>query len=124
MMDPAYVDSTLSIFVLRLTIALIFFVHGPAKLKGTMGGFMTFIGFAETAGAAALFLGWLVPLASLGLAIIMCGAIWKKVHTWHVPFAAMDKTGWEFDLLILAGCLVLMCHGGGLYALDTHGITW
>ena len=104
--------------VLRLVIAAIFLTHGPKKIGGSMGSFMAFIGAAETAGGIAMVLGFLTQLAALGLGIVMLGAIWKKINEWHVPFTAMDKIGWEFDLMILAGCVVLLFMGGGFYGVD------
>ena len=32
---------------------------------------------------------------------------------WGMPFAAMDKTGWEFDLILFAANIFLLVHGGG-----------
>ena len=107
----------LSLLILRLTIAAIFLVHGPKKLQGTHGGFMTFIGVAETLGGIAILIGFLTQMAALGLAIIMIGATYKKITEWHIPFAAKNTTGWEFDLMILAGCIVLMTMGSGAYGL-------
>lgn len=106
------------IFVLRLAIAVIFFVHGTAKLDGKMGNFMRFIGITETIGSIALLVGFLTQLAAIGLAIIMLGALYKKIFEWHVPFTAMDKMGWEFDVMILAGCIALMTLGSGAYGVD------
>jgi uncharacterized membrane protein YphA (DoxX/SURF4 family) len=103
-----FLNDDLGVLALRLAIAGIFLVHGPPKLSGTMGTFMTFIGTAETLGGIAILLGVLVPWAALGLGIIMIGAIYKKAIQWNVPFTAMDKTGWEFDVLILAACIALI----------------
>jgi len=30
-----------------------------------------------------------------------------------VPFAAMDKTGWEFDLILLFASIAILLGGGG-----------
>lgn len=124
MLAPLYADADLSLLFLRLVIGFIFLKHGISKLDGKMGGFMTFIGAAETLGAVALIAGFLTPLASLGISIIMLGAIWKKVVEWKIPFTTMKATGWEFDLMILAGCLVLLCFGAGNYALDASLMAW
>lgn len=118
MLPSLYEYADLGFVLLRLTIATIFLVHGPKKLSGNMGPFMTFIGAAETVGALAVLVGFLTQLAALGLGIIMAGAISKKIFEWHIPFTAKDKTGWEFDLMILAGCIVLMTLGSGLFGLD------
>ena len=108
----------LGLLLLRLCIAAIFLVHGPKKLSGAMGGFMTFIGICETAGALAILAGFLTQLAVLGIAIIMIGATWKKINEWHIPFTTMQNTGWEFDLLILGTCLALLFLGAGAYSVD------
>lgn len=109
--------SNAGLLLLRLAIAAIFLVHGPKKL-GNMASFMGFIGVCETLGGLAVLFGFLTQLASLGLGIIMMGAIYKKMNAWHVPFAAMDKVGWEFDLMILGGCIALLTLGAGYYSVD------
>ena len=118
MIDILYNYGDLGVLLLRLALGVIFLVHGIKKLPGTMGGFMTFIGVAETAGGAALALGFLTQLAALGIAIIMLGAMYKKINEWKIPFTTQSQTGWEFDLLILAGCIALMTIGAGYYSVD------
>ena len=106
------------LLVLRLAVGVIFLYHGPRKLNGAMGGFMLFIGICETCGALAVIAGFLTQLAALGLSIVMLGAIYKKINEWHVPFSALDKTGWELDLMILSGCIALILLGAGNMAVD------
>lgn len=106
------------ILALRLALAVIFLVHGIKKLDGKMGNFMRFIGIAETLGGVAVGVGFLTQWAAIGLAIIMVGAMYKKIVEWHVPFTTMEKMGWEFDLVILGACLALMTLGSGLYGVD------
>jgi len=118
MTDIFYNYGDLGVLVLRLCLAAIFLVHGPKKLNGAQGNFMLFIGAAETAGGIAMLLGFLTQLAVIGLGIIMIGAIYKKMNEWHVPFTAMDKSGWEFDLLILGACITLLTLGAGAYSVD------
>ena len=79
---------------------------------------MGFIGLAELAGGAAVALGFLTQLASLGLGIIMIGATYKKINEWKIPFSSMTQTGWEFDLMLLAGCVALLLMGGGSMSVD------
>jgi uncharacterized membrane protein YphA (DoxX/SURF4 family) len=112
----AYGDT--GILLLRLCVAVIFLVHGTSKLDGKMGSFMRFIGTAETLGAVAVLAGFLTQWAAIGLAIIMLGAIYKKIAEWHVPFTAMDKMGWEFDFMILGACAALMTLGAGAFSVD------
>jgi len=118
MLDVFYDYGDLAVLLLRLSLAAIFLVHGPKKLNGAMGNFMTFIGVAETAGGLAMLFGFLTQLAAIGLGIIMIGAMYKKINEWHVPFTSMEKTGWELDLIILASCIVLLTLGAGAYSVD------
>jgi putative oxidoreductase len=118
MLDSLFYYGDAGILILRLVVAIVFLVHGIKKLDGKMGSFMTFIGIAETLGGAALLVGFLTQLAALGLAIIMLGAIYKKVVEWKVPFTTMEKMGWEFDLMILGACAALMTLGSGAYGID------
>ena len=107
-----------ALLALRLAIGIIFLVHGPKKL-GNIASFMGCIGIAETLGALAMIFGFLTAWAALGLGIIMLGAMYKKIAEWKVPFTAMDKTGWEFDFMILAGCIALMILGAGTLSVDS-----
>ena len=106
------------LLALRLAIGIIFVYHAKAKLGGKMGGFMQFIGVCEMAGGIALIAGFLTQLAALGLGIIMLGAIYKKINEWKIPFWSQNNTGWEFDFLILAGCIALILNGAGSIAVD------
>ncbi len=103
----------IGLFVLRLTVAAIFAYHAVPKLKNKMGSKFLLLGIAEGAAAAALAFGFYTQLAALLLAIVMVGAIWMKITKWRVPFAAMDKTGWEFDLILLAANIAILLGGGG-----------
>lgn len=116
--------SDVGLLVLRLTIALIFLLHASMKLKNSNGmasamgmegkGMMVFgLGVVETVSAIALAIGFYTQLAALVIAFIMVGAIAMKKMKWSVPFAAMDKTGWEFDLVLLAAAVVILLTGGG-----------
>lgn len=112
--------SEIGLLLLRIAIAAIFIVHGTKKLNGKQGGFMTFIGVCETLGAIAILFGVLTQLAALGIAIIMLGAMYKKINEWNIPFTAMDKMGWEFDLMILGACITLLTLGAGVYSVDMY----
>ena len=118
-----------ALFMLRGIIATIFIVHGIWKLqngaqmatglgKPHLNHFFTFLGAAETLGAFALLSGFLTQLAAAGLGIIMLGALYLKIFRWKVPFTSHDKSCWEFDLMILAGCLTIFVMGAGKIALD------
>ena len=112
----------LGLFVLRLVIAIIFVYHGLPKIKkskmmasamGMSPLFVLGLGLVEVLASLGLLLGIYTQFAALLLAIIMIGAIYMKSMKWGVPFGAHDKTGWEFDLILLAANLLIILEGGG-----------
>ena len=119
----------IGIFVLRATVALIFLVHGFWKIKNSPSvakssgmpesdWFFMLLGWIEALAALALLSGIFTQAAAALLGLIMIGAIYFKVVTWKIPFTAHDKTGWEFDLIILAACIFIVFAGAGRIALD------
>lgn len=118
------------LLLLRLAIGAVFIYHGMMKWSMQDASMlMTILKFAEPIGGIALILGVLTQLASLGLAIIMVGAIYMKATgfgssalNFAGTFAPQGGTGWEFDLVLLAGCLVLFFMGAGRMAVD--GMIW
>ena len=119
-----------SLLVLRLIVAATFLAHGKTKwamwntkpsdqMPASMLNIMRLLSICEPLGAVALIVGFLTQLAALGLTIIMLGAINLKVNKMKAPFAVTrDKPGWEFELLIVGGTIVLFFSGAGIYALD------
>lgn len=112
----------ISFLVLRLAVAAIFIYHSLPKLKNYQGmskaigmpaGMILALGMVELVSSLGMVFGVYVRFAALILAIVMIGAIYLKTAKWGVPFAAMDKTGWEFDLILLAAAVVLLANGGG-----------
>lgn len=101
------------LYALRLAVAVIFIYHAVPKLKGKMGQTFVFLGVVELVSGIGLILGVYVQLAALLLAVVMVGAIYMKIAKWNAPFSAHDKTGWEFDLILLAANLAILLTGGG-----------
>ncbi len=54
-----------------------------------------------------------MPYGAVLLIIVMLGAIYHKMFKWNTPFSALDKMGWEFDLVLLAANLAILLSGGG-----------
>ena len=117
------------LLALRLGVGIIFLVHGKMKLAmwgmepseqmpAQMISLMKLLSVVELLGGLALILGFLTQFASLGLGIIMIGAINMKIRTMKVAFFAQDNTGWEFDFILLASCLFLVLNGAGSIGLD------
>ncbi|MBI2406143.1 MAG: DoxX family protein [Candidatus Harrisonbacteria bacterium] len=114
--------NNVGLLVLRLAVAVIFIYHAMPKLKNAQGmaqmvgmpaGMILMLGTVEILSSVGLVLGIYAQLAALLLAIVMVGAIGMKTMKWGVPFAAMDKTGWEFDLILLAANIAILLGGGG-----------
>lgn len=114
--------NNIGLFVLRLAVAIIFIYHAWPKLKNAKGmaqmmgmpaGAVFTLGLVEFLASIGLIAGFYTQLSALLLAIVMVGAIKMKKIKWHIPFAAMDKTGWEFDLILLAASIAILLGGGG-----------
>ena len=103
----------IGLLILRLAISIIFLAHALPKIQNKMGGAFFLLGIVEGISSLALIIGFYQQVAALLLAVVMVGAIGMKITKWGVPFTAMDKTGWEFDFILLAANLVIMLGGGG-----------
>jgi putative oxidoreductase len=133
--------------VARGIIGGLFIGHGTQKLNGWFGGhgldgtsgMMASLGMhparrnavaagvSETAGGAALALGFATPLASAALMGTMITAI-RKVHLPNGPWAA--NGGYEYNLVLIAALLALAEEGAGdisvdaLLGLERTGVRW
>ena len=127
MLSTFFFYGGLGVFALRLALAAIFLVHGWPKLRnlkrtaaafGTMGfkpgGFWgTLVALLECFGGLALALGFFTQTFAALLALqFLTIIVWKLAR--RQPFVGSI----EFDLLILAGLLVLVLNGGGAWSLD------
>ena len=110
------------LLILRLSVAAVFVYHAMPKLKNAKGmaqavgmsaGMIFTLGAVELLSSVGLILGVYTQLAALLLAIVMIGAVYFKMAKWHISFSAMDKTGWEFDLILLAANIAILLNGGG-----------
>lgn len=109
--------SNIGSLVLRLAVAIIFIYHAFPKLKNAKGmaamvgmpsAMVLMLGLVELIVSIGLVFGYYTRFAALVLAIVMVGAIGMKIMKWHVPFAGTDKTGWEFDLILLAANIAIL----------------
>ena len=106
-------------FGIRAAIGVIFIVQGSGKFNPGFAGFLTNIGLpvemqipialAETIGGTLLIVGVLSRISSSILCIISLGAIF------HVKGASnlVGEGGFALDLMILAGCLIVIVAGPG-----------
>ena len=79
-----------------------------AKMIGFPTEAVFTLGAVELLSSVGLILGIYTQLSALLLGIIMIGAIYFKTMKWRVPFAAVDKTGWEFDFTLLAANIAIL----------------
>jgi len=126
----------LGVLLLRLCVALVFFVHGWPKINpnSQMGGVPGLTGFfksagiplpglgawivalLETVGAVLLALGIAVQPLGLALAFNMLVAIWAvKLRMAKASFSGQG--GWELEFILLVAALTLAFTGAGAYAI-------
>jgi putative oxidoreductase len=126
--------------VCRLILGIIFFIHGLQQTLGWFGGygfsgtihFMTAqLGIpsifaviailAQFLGGLGLIVGLLSRIAAFGIACVMLVAI-VKVHlavgffmNWY---GAQKGEGYEYHLLVLAICFLIIVKGAGALSID------
>ena len=115
-----YLDYAL--LMMRIMVGLVFAASGLADLKDPTGRGKSiglpkvatqFIGVAELLGASAVIAGVLIEPASVGLILIMLGAIQKKIFVWKTGFWGSDGLGWNYELILTSILLVTLFSGGG-----------
>jgi putative oxidoreductase len=111
---------------LRLMLAAIFGTSGWSHLSnpvarsksiGMSKPFTIFLGVAEVLGAAGVAIGVLASWASLGLILVMCGAIYKKAVVWKTGFWGQGSQGWRYDLVMIVMNSVVLTVGPGKFVL-------
>ena len=118
-----------ALFVLRLAVAAVFMYAGSAKwpfwsapvegMSATMLYIVRFLAIVEPLGSLALVFGVLTRWAAAGLGIIMVGAIYYARTTLNASiFTGPQGTGLDYNLLLLAGCTVLIAFGAGGWSVD------
>lgn len=119
----SYAD--VGLFLLRLTIAFIFMYHALPKVEDPIGvaikmghkfksPMVLIMGLIELLAGFSLILGVYTGFFSALLGMMMFAAIILKIFVWDVDFAEKDKTGWEFDLILLVACTMIFLSGPGL----------
>jgi len=127
-------------FFARLALGGVMLPHGLQKTVGAFGGngFSGTMGFftgtlglpsaiaflvimAESLGAIAILLGFMTRFSAASLAVVMAGAACMGhlqngfFMNW---FGAQAGEGFEYHLLAIGLCLVLVACGGGALSLD------
>jgi putative oxidoreductase len=133
-------DESWTGLILRVTLGVVMFPHGAQKLLGWYGGygFSGTMGFfteqmhipavlaflvimAESFGSLGLIVGLFTRVAAFGITCIMVVAI-AMVHWPHGFFmnwfGKQQGEGFEYHLLVLGICAVLLIWGGGRWSAD------
>ena len=116
-----------AVLALRLVLGLIFLVHGWPKIRNMRENARNFesMGFRPgklfgTAAALLEFFGGIALI--LGLGVMWFSALFILefivILFWRWSRRMPVVGGWEIDLLILAGVIVLFSLGGGAWSLD------
>ena len=114
--------SDIVLYLLQVVVGAIFIYHALPKVRnpkamaqgiGFPAGAVAMLGTVELVSGLALVFGVFAQVAAILLSIVMLGAIYFKMAKWKVPFSAQDKTGWEFDLVLLASNILILTTGGG-----------
>lgn len=132
----------LALLILRVVVGAIFVAHGAQKLFGSFGGpglkgttgffdqlglkpagaMALAAGLTEFVGGLLVAVGFLTPVAALGLVVVMAVAA-ITVHIGNGFFAA--EGGYEFNLALGAVALSLVIAGAGAYSVDgAIGFLW
>lgn len=132
----------LALLILRVVVGAIFVAHGAQKLFGSFGGpglkgttgffdqlgvkpagaMALAAGLTEFVGGILVAVGFLTPVAALGLVVVMAVAA-TTVHIGNGFFAT--EGGYEYNLALGAVALALVAAGAGAYSLDgAIGFLW
>ncbi len=115
-----------ALLCLRLMLAAIFGTSGWSHLRNPEARsksiemskpFTIFLGAAELLGALGITIGVLASWASLGLVLVMFGAIYKKAFVWKTGFWGQGSQGWHYDLVMIVMNLVVLTVGPGKFVL-------
>jgi len=121
------------LLVLRLVTGAAFLLHGWPKIQNAFhwmdrpdapaslpGYLQALVALSEFGGGIALILGFLTPLAALGIACVMVGAIWTVHLPQGDPFVAAKpgQGSYELAAVYLANVIMLFLVGPGVLSLD------
>ena len=120
-----------TLLVVRVVMGVAFILHGWPKIQNPMGwmnamggeGVPSFLqalaALAEFGGGIALLLGFLTPLAALGIVCQMLGALFMVHFPMGHPFvAATGGPSYELPLVYLALAILLLVMGPGRWSFD------
>jgi putative oxidoreductase len=115
-----------ALVLLRVMVGLVFIDSGYNDLRapearsqnlGLPKRVILFLAAAELLGGFAVAIGLLTQLASIGLILVMLGAVQKKIFVWKTGFWGKDGLGWNYELILISMLLVILCTNGGRFVI-------
>jgi putative oxidoreductase len=115
-----------SLLLLRLVMAIIFFSSGKSHFQnpeergesiGMSPGITRVLGVAEIIAAVSIALGIFAQVGAALIILTMLGALYMKIFVWKTGFYEDKGYGWHYDLLLLAGALIIFGTAGGYLVL-------
>jgi putative oxidoreductase len=119
---------------LRILVDILFMMHGRPKLfrpqRPQMREFFRQVGIplpavglflagsVEFFGGLLLIIGLLVPIVALLLLCVMSVATYVSIVKLHKPPLAVEKPGYEYDLVLIVVALAFALSGAGPLSLD------
>ncbi len=121
--------SSLALLFLRLVVGFAFILHGWGKIQSPMnwmgpdspvpGIFQFLATLSEFGGGIALIIGFLTPLAALGIGFTMLVATYMHMVVWKDPFVGKGGGSYELALVYLAITILFLMIGPGKFSLDS-----
>lgn len=121
-----YKNTDLGLFLVRLGIALVFIIHGWAKLTDMTGTVNFFTNMLHVGAFWAYVVAWVEFLGGLsmllGIFTYWAGVILAINMVFAIVLAKLGKGfvgGYEFDLLLLLASLAIATVGPGRYTVES-----
>lgn len=121
-----HMAGSMGLLLVRVVMGVAFLFHGWGKIQSpfswmgpdaTVPGVLQFLAaFSEFGGGLALIAGLLVPLACLGMAFTMIGAVYTHAVVMGDPF--VGPSSYELALVYFALCVLFITQGPGYFSLD------
>jgi len=123
------INSSAALLLLRLVVGIAFVMHGSGKIQNPFGwmgpqatipGFFQFLAaISEFGGGVAWILGFMTPLASLGIGCTMAVAVRMHVMVFKDPFVNLTGgSSYESALVYFCLAILFLVVGCGKFSVD------
>jgi putative oxidoreductase len=121
--------------LIRLVIGMAFFLHGAQKVFGWFGGpgldkwsqYLSTQGYSKTVSVFSayvemiagflLIIGVFTKISAISMIVFMLFAI--GIAHWDKGYFS-QKGGYEYQLLLIVSCIIVLLLGGGEYSVDKY----